>query len=91
MREAQPLEEVPDADAILIHNPVLAKRVQQILRAVNYQWTIEEILRQPEPLTSDVFTIDRIRLGFEASKRIEDGDQLKALDNLGKLDGYNGR
>jgi hypothetical protein len=78
---------VPDANKVVIHNPELAMRVQHILRYVDYKWTIKEILEQPEPLTSDVFTIDRIVLGYEDEVRIEGDNVEKVLNEFGKLDG----
>lgn len=37
-----------------------AKRILIILKAVDYKWTITEIMEQPELLTDQVFALDVI-------------------------------
>jgi hypothetical protein len=43
-------------------------RVWRILRAVDYRWTINEVLEQPQPLLDEVLTIEAIMKTFERNE-----------------------
>lgn len=48
------MNDLPDVE---IHNLRLAWRVWQILRAIDWKWTIADVLEQPEALLDDVMAI----------------------------------
>lgn len=53
---------------MVVHDLPLAMRVWTILRAVNWRWTITEVLAQPEALLDDVMTLEFALGRIEAQK-----------------------
>lgn len=43
---------------MVVHDLELAMRVWSVLRAVNWRWTIADVLAQPEALLDDVMALE---------------------------------
>ncbi len=60
---------LPDLQSFTIEDRQLAWRVWRICRAVGWRWPISVILYQPEPLMSNVMTLEFLAQRIEAQNR----------------------